>query len=143
MAANDNLAFAAIANSRVQNEPVSLLGTHFGAQLKVIVDTSLSKIHRLAAIVEPPWRQRLFPTSNEEQVRAARSCIFRIGRRSSKGGMGEVYPMRNVISSRVEAMKICFLIGLMGLFSRNRSGQPPPVVFPLVPAQKYSWLHSM
>lgn len=52
-AADDDLAFAAVANYRAQNDPVSLLGTHVGAPMKVIkVDPALGKIHRMATIVE-------------------------------------------------------------------------------------------
>lgn len=53
VAADDDLAFAAVANYRAQNDPVSLLGTHVGAPVKVIkVDPALGKIHRMATIVE-------------------------------------------------------------------------------------------
>lgn len=53
LAADDDLAFAAVANYRAQNDPVSLLGAHVGAPMKVIqVDASLGKVHRMATIVE-------------------------------------------------------------------------------------------
>jgi hypothetical protein len=53
LAANDDLAFAAVANYRAQNDPVSQLGAHVGAPMKVIqVDGALQKILRMATIVD-------------------------------------------------------------------------------------------
>jgi hypothetical protein len=53
LAADDDLAFAAVANYRAQNDPVSQLGAHVGAPMRVIqVDGALGKIHRMATIVE-------------------------------------------------------------------------------------------
>jgi hypothetical protein len=53
LAANDDLGFAAVANYRAQNDPVSLLGVQVGAPVRVIqVDPSLLKIHKMATIVE-------------------------------------------------------------------------------------------
>lgn len=53
LAADDDFAFAAVANYRAQNDPVSLAGAHVGAPMQVIkVDNALGKIHRMATIVE-------------------------------------------------------------------------------------------
>jgi pimeloyl-ACP methyl ester carboxylesterase len=53
LAANDDSAFAAVANYRAQNDPVSRLGTHVGGpMISLQVDNSPLKIHRMATIVE-------------------------------------------------------------------------------------------
>ncbi len=55
LAADNDLAFAAVANYRAQNDPVSRLGAHVGAPMQVIqVRDSLNPItnHSIALIVE-------------------------------------------------------------------------------------------
>lgn len=53
LAADDDLPFAAIANYRAQNDPVSQLGVQVGSPAVVIkVDPAVGKIHRMATIVE-------------------------------------------------------------------------------------------
>ncbi len=55
LAADNDLAFAAVANYRAQNDPVSRLGAHVGAPMQVIqVRESANPItnHSIALIVE-------------------------------------------------------------------------------------------
>jgi len=53
LAADDDEAFAAVANYRAHNDPVSMLGAHVGAPMNVIrVDPALNKTHRMSTIVD-------------------------------------------------------------------------------------------
>lgn len=53
LAADDDDAFAAVANYRAHNDPVSMLGAHVGAPMNVIrVDPALNKIHKMRTIVD-------------------------------------------------------------------------------------------
>lgn len=53
LAADDDLPFAAVANYRAQNDPVSRVGVQVGSPAVVInVDPAIGKIHRMATIVE-------------------------------------------------------------------------------------------
>jgi hypothetical protein len=52
LAADNDLAFPAVANYRAQNDPVSLAGVHVAPVKVVQVDPSLRKLHRMATIVE-------------------------------------------------------------------------------------------
>ena len=71
LAADDDLAFAAVANYRAQNDPVSLLGAHVGAPMKVIqVDSALGKIHRMATIVEALGGRIYSPMPSKEVPKA-------------------------------------------------------------------------
>ncbi len=53
-AADNDLAFVPVANYRAQNDPVSLVGTHVGAPIKIINVNSTGALdaHRMAHIVE-------------------------------------------------------------------------------------------
>jgi pimeloyl-ACP methyl ester carboxylesterase len=52
LAADDDLAFAAVANYRAQNDPVSRMGSHVGAPIQVIPVDPAGQLHRMATIVK-------------------------------------------------------------------------------------------
>lgn len=87
LAANDDLPFAAVANYRAQNDPVSLLGVQIGTPATIInVDPAIEKIHRMATIVEAlggayigrrPNELRLsFEAALERVRRSYRLCVY-------------------------------------------------------------------